>query len=878
MLQLAFAQVRVHARRFVAVGLAVMLGVAFLSATLMVGATTNASIGRSIGAAYAKADLVVTGRDGVDIPADVVDRLAAVPGVDTAHGLERAYSPLATGSGTSLAAFTATAPADLETAEVTRGSYPGTPGEVALDEESAARLGVTPGDTVAVGDGTGTGTAALGGALTVTGLTRPSADPTLSGSVQVLASASVVRELTGGEPAVRNVQLALAPDADTGAVASAVAAALASGLPDSLDPPDLTVRTATEQTLADVAQLSNGDDALTGILLAFAAVAVLVAGLVISNTFSVLVAQRTRELALLRCIGAERRQIRAAVLVEAVVVGLTGALLGVLLAVGVMAALVGLARGTDLGSFAVLAVPPSAVLTGVAVGVLMTLLAALVPARAATRVAPLAALRPADPVRATGRSGRIRLGLGLAALLLGAALLVMGAAGAAIGPAVLGGAASFLGIVLLAPFFIPASVAAVGRLARPLGVPGTLASVNAVRNPARTTASSAALLVGVTLVTMMMVGAQTARTSFDRELDGNYAVDLEVRVPGSLPAATGDATGTTPGAAPDAATGVPAPSGVDAALLLQVDGVETAVELTPVLLTSVEDGSRLVYAAEADEIAGVLRAEGVTLEDGMVLAPQTWEQADVTLDGGNGPATLPVTATDAAFFQPLITRVTADRLGGTPPEALGTYLGEPAGVRAAGPADADAFAASVGSTFWLRLADGLDAEGITEVQSRIVAATGVPEYSVTGPAIERVAYHEIIDVMLLIVTALLAVAVLIALIGVANTLSLSVLERRRENSLLRALGLTRGQLRGMLAVEAVLLAGVAALLGSGLGILYGWLGAQSALGGITPVSPAVPVGQIGAVLLVALAAGLMASVLPARRAARLSPVAGLAAD
>ncbi|WP_104178929.1 FtsX-like permease family protein [Arthrobacter sp. B0490] len=862
MLQLALAQVRVHARRFVAVGLAVMLGVAFLSATLMVGATTNASLGRSIGAAYAKADLVVTGEDGADLPAGVVDRLAAVPGVDTAHGLERAYSPLATGSRTSLAAFTATAPAGLETAEVTRGSYPRSPGEVALDEESATRLGVAPGDTVAVGDGTGTA-ATLGGALTVTGLTRPSADPTLSGSVQVLASAQVVRELTGGEPAVRNVQLALAPDADTGALASAVAAALGSDLPDS---PGLTVRTAAEQTLADVAQLSNGNDALTGILLAFAAVAVLVAGLVISNTFSVLVAQRTRELALLRCIGAERRQIRAAVLVEAAVVGLAGALLGVLLAVGVMAALVGLARGTDFGSFAVLAVPPSAVVTGVAVGVLMTLLAALVPARAATRVAPLAALRPADPVRATGRSGRVRLGLGVAALLLGVALLLAGAYAAAIGPAVLGGAVSFLGVVLLAPFFIPASVAAVGRLARPLGVPGTLASVNAVRNPARTTASSAALLVGVTLVTMMMVGAQTARTSFDRELDGNYAVDLEVRVPGSLPA--------TPGPA----SGVPAPSRIDAATLLQVDGVQTAVELTPVLLTSTEDGAQLVYAADADEVAGVLRAEGVRLEDGLVLAPQTWEQADVTLEGGNGPATLPVTATDAAFFQPLITRATADRLGGTPPEALGTYLGEPAGDGASPPADAAAFAAAVGPTFWLRLADGLDAEGITEVQAQIVAATGVTEYSVTGPAIERVAYHEIIDVMLLIVTALLAVAVLIALIGVANTLSLSVLERRRENSLLRALGLTRGQLRGMLAVEAVLLAGVAALLGSGLGILYGWLGAQSALGGITPVSPAVPVDQIGAVLLVALTAGLLASVLPARRAARLSPVAGLAAD
>ncbi|WP_335644527.1 ABC transporter permease [Arthrobacter crystallopoietes] len=133
-----------------------------------------------------------------------------------------------------------------------------------------------------------------------------------------------------------------------------------------------------------------------------------------------------------------------------------------------------------------------------------------------------------------------------------------------------------------------------------------------------------------------------------------------------------------------------------------------------------------------------------------------------------------------------------------------------------------------------------------------------------------------IDVLLLVVTGLLAVAVLIALVGVANTLSLSVLERTQESSLLRALGLTRNQLRGMLALEAVLIAGVAALIGSGLGILYGWLGAQSALGTFTAVVPDVPWLQLAAVLAVAVVAGLLASVMPARRAARLSPVEGLA--
>ena len=858
MLQVALAQLRVHARRFIAVGLAVMLGVAFLSATLMVSATTKASLAQSIGASYARADLVITGADGGDLSADAVDNLAAVPGVEAVHPLERVFTNLTTGSQASRAVLTSTAPEQLETAVIDRGSYPSGVQEVALDAASAARLNVAPGDTVAVESGAPS-TSPLN-ALTVTGLIEPSDDPAIADAVQVLASPSVVRELTGDVAGFQRVQLALSPDADAAAVTGDVTAALGDS-PDGAGP---VVRTAADQTVSDVAALSDGTDRLTGILLAFAGIAVIVAGLVISNTFSVLVSQRTRELALLRTIGADQRQVRTSVLVEAAIVGLVSAVLGVLLAVGVMAILVGLAQGTGSGSFAVLSVPASAVLIGMAVGVVMTLLAAVVPARAATRVAPLAALRPADPTPVGSRSGRTRLAVGSALIAAGGALLIFGSLQASIVPAVAGGAFSFLGIVLLAPFFIPRSVAMVGRIARPLGVAGTLASVNVLRNPARTTASSVALMVGVTLVSMMMVGAQTARTSFDRELDGNYAVDLAV-------AGSGTAAAGPDGPAVE-------PERLDTPALLRVDGVQKVVELTPVMLTSSNDGGQLVYAADAEAVSAVLRSTGVALTDGMVLAPQDWKQTEVTLDGGGGPSTLPVTPTDAALFLPLITTETAGQLGGTPPDALLKYRGDTGDPAIDQSLTGQDLAAYEGQTFWLKLDDGLETASIVEVQSRIVDATGVSEYQVTGAAVERAAYNQIIDFMLLIVTALLAVAVLIALIGVANTLSLSVLERRRENSLLRALGLTRSQLRGTLAIEAALIAGVAALLGSVLGIVYGWLGALSALGAIATVSPSIPVGQLLTVLAAAVAAGLLASVLPARRAARLSPVAGLAVE
>ncbi|WP_049829944.1 ABC transporter permease [Arthrobacter sp. RIT-PI-e] len=766
---------------------------------------------------------------------------------------------MVTGAGPASAVLPATAPASLETADVIEGSYPSMPDEVALDVASADRLDVSVGDTVAV-DSAG-GSPPLGEALTVTGLLAPSSDPTVAGTVQVLASPAVLRETTGGEAYPANVQVHLAPGADADAVRAAIGEIVSTV--ESPTGGEVTVRTPAEQTVVDVAALSSGTDVLTGILLAFAVGAALVAGLVLSDTFSVLVAQRTRELALLRCIGAERRQIRASVLVEAAIVGLVSAVLGVLLAPGVMAVLVMIAQRTELGSFAVLSVPPSAILVGVLVGVLMTVLAALVPARAATRVAPLAALRPSDPVPGRGRSGLLRLVPGLIALLAGTGLLRSGALGASLLPGVAGGVLSFLGVVLLAPFFVPASVALVGRIARPLGVPGVLASVNAVRNPARTTSSSAALMVGVTLVTMMMVGAATARTTFDAELDENYAVDLQV-------AALGAEVPGSAGTGPDDVAGVSA--------LLRVDGVESAVELTPALLTDEDGGAQPVYSVDPQELAGVLRAEDAALTDDMVLAPQSWEQREVTLDTRDGPVTLPVTATDSVFFVPLVSTATAERLGAAP-DALEAYGGEES--VAAGALEgvaATTLDAYLGTTVWLRLDDGLDADAVTGVQSRIVAATGLEQYQVQGAATERAAYNQIIDVMLLIVTALLAVAVLIALIGVANTLSLSVLERRRENSLLRALGLTRGQLRGMLAVEAVLIAGVAALLGSLLGAVYGGAGARSALGGVTAVVPAVPFGQLGLVLAVAVVAGLLASVLPAGRAARPPPGAGLATD
>lgn len=346
--------------------------------------------------------------------------------------------------------------------------------------------------------------------------------------IQVHAVDSQVASLAAEASAAR-LQLALADGADTPQVSEAVQTPLNdSGM-------NVSVLTATEQTTEDVAMLSGGQDQLTVVLLAFAVVAVIVTALVISNTFSVLVAQRTRELALLRCIGAGRGQIRRSVLLEAAVVGTVSSALGVLLAAGVMGVLVAIAHAIPGSEFATLAVPPSAVVTGMVVGTGMTIVAALVPARVATAVAPLAALRPMDHTGISTRRGRVRLGLGVALLVGGGLLLAVGATITNLLIALPGGALSFLGLLLCAGLFVPALVTKVGGLAKPLGVPGTLAAVNAVRNPARTTATATALIVGVTLVSMMMARAQTSRTAFDDALAQNYPVDLAVQLEGERP-------------------------------------------------------------------------------------------------------------------------------------------------------------------------------------------------------------------------------------------------------------------------------------------------------------------------------------------------------
>ena len=816
------ASIKAHLPRLVASTLAIVIAVGFVVATLVLNETTKATVLKAAGAQYVDTDVVVTSDSGSGL-AGQVDALRALDGVQavdpTWETSVQAVAPDRTGAQYLLVESVAGEPS-LRWQQLESGSLPVRPGEVATSTRVGAEVGDVLPVTVYDAEGIGTTTDA-----TVTGVVDLGGDPTANIFGRVWTTAEQAQAWGATDPT--ELRIAGTTGTDPGALVDRVAAALAGE--------DVTVQTGTAQAAEEAQALAGDTDVLAILLLVFGTVAVLVAGLVIANTFAVLLAQRTRDLALLRCIGATARQVRRSVLGEAALTGLAASALGVLAGIGLAALVSAIVGSTDSPvPLSGVSVPLYTVLAGLAVGTLTTLLAALAPARAATRVAPLAALRPVDPAPLRSKGGVARLVVGLLLAVPGVALMALGVISADIYAALGGGVLSSLGLLLLAQRAVPPVVAAAGRLlGRVGGIPGRLAGGNATRNPRRTAATATALLIGVTLTTAMVVGAASTRATAQAGLAAAYPTDVVVNnngygtpVPESLIGQLGDVDGVT------------AVTGLSGAFMTGPDGVESWVS-----------------GVDPAEAGTVLRSTGqVRLpEQGQVVVP-AWQASQWDVQAGDtvtltapGDRSRNLTVATGETDYPLLTAV----------DLQGLVPG--AGV----------------DTLWLRLADGSDQTAATDEITDLVGAA-LPTAYVTGLASERAAIDEIVDVLLLVVTGLLGVAVLIALIGVGNTLALSVVERRQESGLLRALGLTRQQLRSLLGWEAVLVAGVAAVLGVLIGGAYGLVGAASALGEVGEVVISIPWLQVGAIVLVATVAGLLASVLPARRAARTPPVAAIA--
>jgi putative ABC transport system permease protein len=855
------SNVRAYRRRYNAVIAAIAIGVAFLTATLLVSSTVRATLGASIGQDYSRADLVATvgdpneGTTAKVSPAKTVQSLKAIAGVDHVLATTTGYLEAGGGSTSSGLAVTVTAgDADLLGQPLTQGSAAST-GTATLSKSAAKSLHAKIGDTVPL-RGFDTDGKSIKATVKVSGLRADSASPLSAGMPQIQLDATTAKTL-GMQTTASDVMIT------TKAGAAGVTDKVATQL-KQLGYPAPTVQTPDEKTNATVKDFTGGTDILTWVLGLFAAIALVVTTLVVSNTFAVVLAQRTRELALLRTLGAKRGQVKRMVIGESLLIGLIGSVIGVVVAVLVLWG--GCAALGPLLHFPYLTFGMNwtGVVAGVVVGLVVTLLASLRPANAATRVAPLAALRPQETVTARSKRGRGRIVVGSVLAVLGALMLVAGVLGAfgvimSLMVAFLGGLLSFIGVLMLGTFLIPW---AVRMLAQPFGskVSGKLAGLNALRHPQRTSAIGTALLLGVTLVCMMAAGASSARSTLNNELASHYPVDLVVSSASKL----GGNTANDKGLTQEKAKAVGSVDGVAQAELAAPVAVGGSCETSSAPVSVTDSGCVVVQAMGARQMSQVLTEGAKTPATGTVA---------VGADTYSGKAPTSVNIVDASGTKHRV-KVDPD----APAADSGGYVMTQQTAKGLGltsPSRHQEKLAQSSPSIWIKANDDAQASDLVKNVSR---AAGVDQSSVDGALPIRQAMSQVIDAMLMIVSALLAVAVVIALIGVSNTLSLSVIERTRENSLLRALGLKKRQLRGMLALEAGLIAGAAAVLGLILGTIYGAAGAKSALLSLGAFSLGIPWMWLLVVLVVAVGAAVLASVWPARRAAKLSPVEGLAME
>ena len=849
MFRLTLAQMRRSVGRLVAAGLAIAIGTAFVAATLLAGAVMNRTGRDAVTAQYGEADVVATGT----LTTAGLAAVRALPQVAAADVMTNVGVELSTSTDRSFQLMLPqVADPRLTPLRIVEGRAPAAAGEIALPRGAAEAFHVTVGGTLTATwpDTTSTGSAHTSSrTVTLVGIAD---DPHGAWSQSGGAGIALPADLASwaGATSLLDTHPALLAVASSGTSATALSDEIAAALPG------VAVETRDQAAAKQMARAGAGvDTAFVAVVLGFAGIALLVAALVIANTFQVLVAQRSRTLALLRCVGARKRQLRASVLTEAAVLGGVSSLVGLAAGIGLAQGTLSVLRRTSISAPlpASVDITWQVVLVPLLAGLAVTLLASLVPARAATRVTAIEALRPLDAPTVHTGAGVVRLtsalvlGVGGLGLLGGGVALEYHQSGSGTGLLPLavglaGGALSFVGLLLGALFWVPPVVRLVERALARFGPVPRLAAANSVRNPRRTAATSTALLIGVTLVVMMSTGAATARASLNGALDQHYPVDITVT----------PADGTSGG------TPQPLPDGL-AAKVAGVAGVAHVAALRSADVTVVDANGQkqtvTLRAISTGDAAAVLRDHAAAgwLADGSVLLP-AWFAA---------PASVTVQAAGAGAAGGAVPSLRARLMPG-----LDTALVTPATMDRIVPA-------APPDTLFVAVAPGADpVQVLRDVQSTVDSGRLV----VQGMGALRAQYDRVINVLLAVVVGLLGVAVLIALLGVTNTLSLSVLERRRESATLRAIGLTRGRLRGTLAIEGMLIAGVGAVLGIVFGLAYGWAGAATLLGRTGWLTLAVSWRDLALVLVVAVLAGLLASVLPARSAARTPPVAALAEE
>ncbi len=828
--------------------IAVILGVAMISGTYVLTDTIDRAFSQVFAEGNAASDVVVTpGGDAPDtatgqevgLDAAVVERVAAVPGIAAAEGgvtdlgitvvgsdgkpIERTGPPILVSSVGRFSALTAT-----------DGRLPTGPDEIAVDTQLAEDEGFAVGDTITIAGDAGAKRYELAG------IARYGSSGSIAGASVVAFTIPEAQRVLGKEGRFDQVSAAADEGVSPEQAQQAVSAALR-GEP-------LSIRTGAEEGRAEAADLQGEFGFLRTALLIFAGIALFVGAFVIYNTFSITVAQRTRELALLRTLGASRRQVLASVVLEAAIVGLVAALLGLLGGLLVAPGIVALfsAIGIDLPTTDTVVVART-VVVALLVGVGVTVVASVAPALRATGIPPVAAMR--DGLTSPRRSGRTRLVIAAVVAGAGAVLIAVGLIGGGSGGAVaglLGGGAAvvFVGVALLSPWLVPPLARAVGApLERLGGMTGRLARENATRNPGRTAVTAASLMIGLALVTFVTIFAAGLRGSVDRVVDRSFAGDLTVsNLDGFSPVAA-----TLPGELARV-PGVASTSGVRFANSSIVGGPEDVTTI----------------GVDPRSIAGLYKAEFVEgsfadLRPGTVLADKGF-------------------ATDNGL-------AVGDRL------RLLTPRGERPEVRVGGIIDEGGFGllggGLVASNEQLSQQWGERRDSFVFVDAAPGADVGETRAAVDGllaaryPGAESQDREEVkeqqagqINAILGLFYALLALSVIVSLFGIVNTLALSIFERTRELGMLRAIGTSKRQVRRTVRYEAAITALIGAVLGLVLGVVFALVVSRPLEAeGFTF---ALPVGTLLALLVVAALLGVLAAIGPARRAARVDVLRALA--
>lgn len=848
MLRLSLRNAWSHRLRFLMTTAAVVMGVGFVVGSFVVTDSLRASVDQLFADVTAGVDVSVRAESNLSgggmatargrVPVSLEDTIREVDGVDAAEGAVGGYAQLVDLEGEPLT--TTGAPflgvswgheAGLRPATLDMGREPDGLGEVAIDRGTAEDYGFTVGDrtTVLLADGTQP-------EVEIVGVFTFGEANNLLGARLTAFDVDVARDVFGTGEEVDSIDVIADPGVDPAALAERVQAVVPDG-----------VESVTGTQVAEEANdaVAGFMDAFRNVLLGFAGIALFVSAFFINNTFSIVVGQRTRQLALLRSLGASASQVTRSVVGEALVVGLLASVLGIGFGLVIAMGLRAIFESAGFGLPALgLVLAPRSLAAALVVGLGVTLVASLSPARRASSVPPVEGMREGFVPHA--RSGRTRAVSGALVAAAGAAMAAAGlwwaeATTTVIALLALGALAVFIGIAQLSPVVAVPLAGAIGRPVVPLlRVAGRLAHANAVRNPDRTSKTASALMIGLALVTTVFIVGTSMKETFAASIEDSVRADYVLSTKGFI------------GFSPELTRALGDLPEIEAISGVRFNRFVFEGEPRDLVAADARTADRLVdIDVQSGDLAD-LRGDAIFVHEDPAgdLGLQVGDEVTVELATG-GPRRLTVAGiyADAAY--------------------VGNYFVDLDLFESAYPTnDLDLLA-------FARLAEGVDpAEATAAMEGVLVDHPQVNLEDRSGYQAEQ---EKQFDSILIAVNGLLGLALFIALLGIANTLALSVLERTREIGLLRAVGMLRRQTRTMVLAESAMVALFGAALAVLVGVAFG-LALAVAMPPSVVTTTAIPTGTIATIVVAAGICGLLAGLLPARRAARLDVLRAIASE